>query len=90
MSKSVDTGGPAFPNTGNSTWNLPPNAGMTLRDFFAGKAMQALASDMAGVVATADEHGVNPTVLMARLAYGVADAMLAARDASAVVGGGDG
>lgn len=54
---------------------------MTLRDWFAGQAMQALVGDMAAVADTADDHGVNPTVLMAKLAYGVADAMLAARAA---------
>lgn len=26
---------PAFPNTGNSTWDLRPTDGMTLRDWFA-------------------------------------------------------
>lgn len=86
MSYSANTGGPAFPNAGNSNWNLIPDAGMSLRDWFAGRAMQALAGDMAGVIAVADEHGVNPTVLMARLAYGAADAMLAARDVPAKEG----
>lgn len=86
MSHPVNTGGPAFPRAAIGEDCGRPygqQEGMSLRDWFAGQAMQAIANDMAGVVATADEHGVNPTVLMARLAYGVADAMLAARDAPA-------
>ena len=84
MSNPVNTGGPAFPIEGNDMFggSFTRSPGMTLRDWFAGRAMQALASDMAGVAAVADEHDVNSTVLLARLAYGMADAMLAARDAT--------
>ena len=60
-----DTGGPAFPN------NLPgfSHDGMTLRDWFAGKALQG-----------AWANGVNWTSEdFARNCYAQADAMLAER-----------
>jgi len=63
-----DDGGPAFPIPGlqaDASFN-----GMTLRDHFAGLAMQAL---IAATHATADD---TPT-----LAYEIADAMLEARKA---------
>ena len=34
-----DTGGPAFPNEGFNGWGKPQE-GMTLRDYFAAKAMR--------------------------------------------------
>lgn len=59
----------AFPNTGNSTWNLRPEEGMTLRDWFAG---QALSWPSNGSICPEDA---------ATFAYDYADAMLAARKA---------
>jgi hypothetical protein len=58
-----DKGGPAFPVVANN-WHRP---GMTLRDYFAAKALQACFVDDTNV------HGT------ARLAYRIADAMLEAR-----------
>jgi hypothetical protein len=70
-------GGPAFPVTNNA---MNADRGMTLRDYFAAKAMQALVSgDLADL---ADKDGVEgePVVAyLARTAYHIADAMLAAR-----------
>jgi len=68
MSKK-NTGGPAFPNAsiktkeGIDVWG---EGGMTLRDYFAAKAMQALID--------------NDGLLIPRQAYAIADAMLAARE----------
>jgi hypothetical protein len=65
-----DTGGPAFPTTTANYDNMDPHGeGMTLRDYFAAKAMQALLTriDMSG-----SER--------ARDAYIIADAMLAQRN----------
>ena len=68
------TGGPAFPTeneaqTGCSTWRYE---GMTLRDYFAAKAMQAIVSNSAEV---------NPSFdAIAEDAYMQADAMLKARN----------
>lgn len=69
MTKHND-GGPAFPREYvNAT-------GMSLRDYFAAKAMQGF---IAGLYANANNHGftVEGTVVAA---YEYADAMLAARE----------
>ena len=78
---AIDTGGPAFPNEGGAghLWN---DKGMTLRDYFAAKAMAALLSrsgpygeDQKPIcredVFTVDE--------LAEYAYAQADAMLTIR-----------
>ena len=62
-------GGPAFP-IGSGDMRDP--TGMTLRDYFAGLAMQGLL--------THDDEGLIPET--ARDAYRYADAMLKAREAS--------
>lgn len=67
---NTNTGGPAFPTlnehqAGPALWQY---SGMTLRDYFAAKAMQMLRSDL-----SAD--------WTAERAYEMADAMLKARDA---------
>lgn len=65
---SADTmdegGGQAFPS--DCSW------GMTLRDYFAAKAMQ-------GIIATFDDDTTAMPEQVARLCYTIADAMLAAR-----------
>lgn len=67
------TGGPAFPNT---TWDneldqvIDQGNGMSLRDYFAAKAMQAIASDPNVDMTFGD---------MALWAYEMAGAMLKAR-----------
>ena len=66
-----DTGGPAFPNEGFNGWG-EPEKGMTLRDYFAAKAMQA---DMA------DGIHENDFAWSAARAYKMANAMLEARKA---------
>ena len=67
----TNTGGPAFPVPGlheNNDYD-----GMTLRDYFAAKAMQGLVVD--GVGSLMDEE-------LADWAYRLADAMLKARGSS--------
>jgi len=67
---SDNTGGPAFPTTKPlESWG-DPNQGMTLRDYFAAKAMQGLLSDPALK---------RPWSVFAKDAYDMADAMLKAR-----------
>ena len=72
----VNNGGPAFPNP----YQLAANQGMTLRDYFAAKAMQGVMYMVA--------HGVHSPASSAEgcalEAYKLADAMLAERE-----GGGD-
>ena len=66
----INTGGPAFPYTEANGANSG-DVGMTLRDYFAAKAMQGmLASDV-----NATRH------IFAAQAYAMADAMLEAREA---------
>ena len=74
MNKTND-GGPAFPLQSIGPDFVPGYAGMTLRDYFAAKAMQGLLA--------AQVHGFNDQPAkgpFASMAYEMADAMLAARE----------
>ena len=64
----MNTGGPAFP-TRNTL-----NDGMTLRDYFAAKAMQAITPSFANA------NILNPAEFISDKAYALADAMLKARE----------
>lgn len=64
---SKNTGGPAFP-VGSGDMRDP--TGMTLRDWFAGMAMQGLVSSPRSI----------PRATMAEHAYLMADAMIAERE----------
>lgn len=78
---STNTGGPAFPQ--NTKIVLPAGqelhqgfmGGMTLRDYFAAKAMQGILGHL--------NQGIRPQdcIVMAEDAYTLADAMLKAREA---------
>jgi hypothetical protein len=70
---NTNTGGPAFPNEGGpgNLWN---EKGMTLRDYFAAKAMQGYASSADWRIDMGPEE-------TAFAAYKQADAMLKARGA---------
>lgn len=79
MSNSQDkVGGQAFPQPVAYTplgQEVPSYPGMTLRDYFAAKAL-------AGMLADPNVRlGDNGTKIVAALAFEVADAMLAAREA---------
>jgi hypothetical protein len=67
---SKDTGGPAFPSPQNHT----SKEGMTLRDYFAAKAMQGLMGRVWG-----NQSAEELFPIWAKSAYAVADAMLKAR-----------
>jgi hypothetical protein len=68
---NTNTGGPAFPVPNDA--NVNHQEGMTLRDYFAAKAME-------GLLACPEIKG-QPYEFATR-AYSVADAMLKARDAA--------
>ena len=76
---TIETGGPAFPSkkriyrAGFPTDDFEPVGGMTLRDYFAAKAMQAYFSDPAA------GFGRDGIAEAANAAYRIADAMLNAR-----------
>jgi hypothetical protein len=67
---NTNTGGQAFPNEGFNGWGKPEE-GMTLRDYFAAKAMQGL---LAGTK-------TGSATVLATDSYKMADAMLKAREA---------
>jgi hypothetical protein len=66
---NTNTGGPAFPHETNSM----THSGMTLRDYFAAKAMQSMNSRQ--------DYLDAPASAIALDAYALADAMLKAREA---------
>ena len=75
---SAKTGGPAFPYSFPDGRKDDYNVayGMTLRDYFAAKAMQGILAGTHPIVKQAE-----PLPTVARVAYAQADAMLKAREA---------
>jgi hypothetical protein len=83
---SKETGGPAFPcleatvtgidSDGQERIDTEAHGGMTLRDYFAAKALQGLAAHVVGAAKHSNETGPQAH---ARLAYAYADAMIAER-----------
>lgn len=67
----TNTGGPAFPSP---TDGMLDNEGMTLRDYFAAKAMQS-------ILAREDGRFTTTLEFVGGKAYQYADAMLKAREA---------
>ncbi|MDN7970645.1 hypothetical protein QZM91_24145 [Burkholderia multivorans] len=70
----INDGGPAFPEVPGECNVYQGKPGMTLRDYFAAKAMNGIC---------ASGPGLNITdAAIAREAYGITDAMLRAREVS--------
>lgn len=80
--RSIDNGGPAFPTQLQSitadreVTNHEVIAGMSLRDYFAAKAMPSLLQICQN---DAREEGLGYPEHIAACAYGIADAMLKVR-----------
>ena len=81
--KQIDDGGPAFPS---DNFGQPSAPGMSLRDWFAGMALQGAIASMSGVsiyegkCLLSEAGGVDQfTARIAANCYKYADAMLAAR-----------
>lgn len=70
-----DTGGPAFPGRMNIGYDGSFNEGMTLRDYFAAKAMQAFI-----VKGVTPAEGLNLKQAIVSMAYETAEEMLKARE----------
>lgn len=68
---------PAFPSTHHNGWG-EPEKGMTLRDYFAAKAMQG-GIDLVPHMATPKVDKSVPQII-AEMAYEYADAMMKARE----------
>jgi hypothetical protein len=76
MTTPQDNGGPAFP----PHWGGEGYGGMTLRDYFAAKAVTLFTLEDKHVVAL--REGAQPAHdVVAKFCYGLADSMLAARNA---------
>ena len=82
MSEPIKDGGPAFPESSSGPYQngeiVPGRPGMTLRDYFAGQAMQGwLSSFDGGALHPVDDdtHGH-----LAVMSYQVADAMIQTRE----------
>lgn len=67
---NTNTGGPAFPHIDSGCGRF--EAGMTLRDYFAAKAMQGMMADGQVLKLVGDSE-------LAKAAYAIADVMLKAR-----------
>lgn len=76
MSEYIDDGGYAFPNPSDDKAGWHAESGMTLRDWYAGKALSGL---------LASNHEIPPTTIeeqanhYARVSHIYADAMIAAK-----------
>ena len=76
MNNKID-GGAAFPQSGYERWS--PEGGMTLRDYFAAKAMQGMLA-YPGDEQRGSHHNNNDYDGVSSMAYAYADAMLEARN----------
>ena len=78
MSKPIDDGGPAFPleDWDDAIKSKRRDTGMTLRDWFAGKAMQAMLSNPANY---GSNHEWRDDATVSEQAYEIADDMIKAR-----------
>lgn len=75
MSDLINDGGPAFPCDSNMSTFEHGIKGMSLRDWFAGQALQGLAS------ITSHNSGTGLTLkIRTQIAYNYADAMLVTRN----------
>lgn len=70
MANNHNDGGAAFPRPGFTSNETESQEGMTLRDYFAGQAVAHI---------MAMHYGDAPDREIAKMAYEVADAMIAAR-----------
>lgn len=94
MSKQINNGGPAFPGKSlvrrkvelggevRTTLFDHEHAGMTLRDYFAAKALQGLCAN-SNFLEGADRYAQATELTVAKAAYELADAMIAAREGGA-------
>lgn len=76
---SAKDGGPAFPRTG-MLHVCGPQQGMSLRDWFAGMALQGILAAPNEFEAVQKAARGKSKIERARIAYDHADAMLAARE----------
>lgn len=66
----------AFPNTGNPTWGMEPELGITVRDYFAAQAIAAMIMKAPDQAVDDVCTGLRAGGPMAYGAYSIADAMI--------------
>ena len=79
----MNTGGPAFPRSESLRYSEYITGGMTLRDYFAAKAMQGILESAIDWLPTGKEPDLSSLEIFKDLsndAYAIADAMLKARE----------
>lgn len=81
MSEIV-TGGPAFPIECHIAGGYRADEGLTMRDYFAGQALPAACTIAFHNASQATDMQLLPEEWAARIAYGMADAMLARKFAT--------
>ena len=86
MSATTNDGGPAFPVTIHKDWHgnvaVAIDQGMSLRDWFAGQALQQFVGERDHQV-WAHQRFEEARHTIAKAAYNIADAMIAARSGGA-------
>ena len=89
MNEIEKTGGPAFPDGSTNEWGSAYNSGISIRDYFAAKAMQGIISaphgtydDETAAVYLSDDLGFSGgrRGRIAAASYAMADAMMKARE----------
>lgn len=82
MSAQIKDGGPAFPVPDSDSRGYVEcnHIGMTLRDYFAAKAMASFILGSSGKHFGDSEDGMKMCATTAYVSYAMADAMLAARE----------
>jgi len=86
MTTPINDGGPAFPaldlwDSKAQVVTAPASHGMTLRDHFAGLAMQSVLDGSWPDLQLVPQNGLEPIENSAMFAYQIADAMIKARSA---------
>ena len=93
MTTKIDDGGPAFPVpiAAHASGDTVPafDWGMSLRDWFAGQALVGLMAATAHPESGGPSHSYGGNDGLARTAYALADAMLAAKARPVLTGGTD-
>lgn len=85
----INDGGPAFPvnsdeyDHNNDRWRPCSEGGMSLRDYFAAKALQSVLDGSWPDLQLSPKNHLTPVENSAVFAYEIADAMLKAREGSA-------
>lgn len=79
MSEKINDGGPAFPGPCQSETMVDINEGLSLRDYFAAKALGGIANQVMLENAITDDQCESEIINAAALSYRLADAMIKVR-----------